>query len=59
MPVTDTQKAWPYTWDNPFYLIINNAMNPSWAPKENQAGPDVTEHELLVDWIKVEEMKKK
>ncbi len=41
---------WPYTGNNKFNLIINNAMHPSWgsAPKRN-----LREHILQVDYITV------
>lgn len=48
------QENWPYHWENPFYLIINNAMNPNWGTK---AQDDLKEHDLEVDWICVEQLK--
>lgn len=45
---------WPYDWQNKFYLIINNAMNPDWG---KHAKPDLMQHDLEVDWIKVEQKK--
>lgn len=49
------QENWPYHWENPFYLIINNAMNPKWGTKSDG---DLLEHDLEVDWISVEQLKK-
>ena len=40
-----------YTADNPFYLIINNAMQPGWSKAPD---PSLKYHALVVDWIKVE-----
>jgi beta-glucanase (GH16 family) len=49
-PNEPTNETWPYREDNPFYLIINNALYPSWgtAPDAN-----FTEHTLEVDYISV------
>jgi beta-glucanase (GH16 family) len=46
-----TQVNWPFDYQNPFYLIINNAMNPEWGTK---AADDLLEHDMEVDWIAVE-----
>lgn len=47
-----TETNWPYSYDNPFYLIINNAMDPAWGTK---ADSTLMQHDLEVDWIKVEQ----
>lgn len=43
---------WPYDWQNRFFLIINNAINPDWG---KHAQSDLVQHDLEVDWIKVEQ----
>lgn len=49
-PTNPTQQSWPYTEDNLFFLLINNAMQPSWgeAPSES-----LQENTLVVDYVRV------
>lgn len=50
-PAQATQQNWPFTADNPFYLIVNNAMQPrGWG---SVPSPELKQHLLLVDYIKV------
>ena len=53
-PADSNVNNWPYTEDNPFYLILNNALHPEWgsAPDEN-----FTEHTMEVDYISVSQKK--
>jgi len=49
-----TMKNWPYIKGNPFYLIINNAIDSTWGAK---SPPDLKHHDLEVDYIKVYQKK--
>ena len=49
-PAGASAADWPYTADNPFYLIINNAMKPGWAPAPHAT---LKENVLEVDYISV------
>lgn len=49
-PASPTQNNWPYTSSNPFYLLINNAMQPSWGTPPSST---LTENTLEVDYIRV------
>lgn len=53
-PVNATKANWPYTQDNPFYLIINNALYPFWG---SQPDANFTEHTMEVDYITVSQKK--
>ena len=50
-PDSPTQENWPYHKDNPFHLIINNAVNPSWST--TKATDEFTYHDLEVKYISV------
>ncbi len=49
-PEHANHENWPFTADNKFYLIINNAMRPFWGSKPNE---DFESHTTFVDSITV------
>lgn len=49
-PVMANQSNWPFHKDNPFHLIINNAIAPWFGSKPEET---LTSHVLEVDYIEI------
>lgn len=52
-PATPTVNNWPFTPDNPFFLIINHAISPSGGSVPQSSLQEAT---LLVDYIQVSQL---